>query len=63
MKPAEWRGLSAADWAAAVALDDEMRQTKPNAYLTRDMLPLAEIDFEEAQQPLFAECESGWCFV
>lgn len=63
MKPAEWRGLSADDWASALALDEEMRRTKPNAYLTRDMLPLAEIDFDEAQQPLFAECDSGWCFV
>lgn len=63
MRPEEWRGLSADDWQAALALDQEMRETKCNAYLTSDMMPLAEINFDDANYQLPLECDSGLCWV
>jgi len=63
MRPDEWRALRDTDWSAALSLDAQMRKTKANAYLTPEMVPLAEADFTDSQDDLFSECESGWCFV
>lgn len=63
MKPDEWLNLDIDDWNKAVDLDRWMRKIKPNAYLTKDMLPIENVDFSTSQMPLFDECESGWCFV
>lgn len=52
------------EWAEAVALDYELRETKPDAFLHDSRLPLdqAPIDEKDDPQARFG-CDSGDCFV
>lgn len=67
---AQWRRLRdhfPADWAKAVALDVQLRETDANAFVHRSGVPLdqAVIDADPGQPSLFQteECDSGWCFT
>lgn len=61
----EWLRLKLeqpAEFEKACALEDEIRQRDPHAWLHRSCVPLREVDFE--QPDLFSRpCDSGVCFV
>lgn len=62
----EWREIKASnDWGRVVAFDEAIRERDPNVWLTRDIEPIAEVDFDDRNRDLFTEtdCESGLCFV
>ena len=72
MSDAEWldlKGSSPGEFAKAVALDYEIRETDPHAYLHKSGKPLDLVDFAELARTdapnLFnvEGCESGHCFV
>jgi hypothetical protein len=60
----EWRNLSPADMAKAVALDEEIRVRDPNVFLHRSKVPLAEaMKLDDQQASLFDVCDSGMCWT
>ena len=65
---AEWRRLRdhyPTDWENALHMERRIRKKDPGLFLHRDRIPLrvAEIDEDQSQTSLFAECDSGFCFV
>lgn len=60
---AELRDHAPADFAQAVALDEDIRKRDPNVYLHRSGRPLAVADLgaDDGQQVL--GCDSGNCFI
>ena len=66
MADAEWREMKEnypADFAAAVAIEKELRQTDPHIFLHRSMKTIDQVDFTDYQEGLFDGCASGHCFV
>jgi hypothetical protein len=64
----EWRELketSPLEFKEAVAVDAEIRQRDPHAWLHRSCVPLADVDFSKEKEPdLFNRpCDSGTCFL
>jgi len=63
MGPREWREvMQSEDAEKAISFDREIRKTDPDIWLTQEMKPLTECNFENATGDLFG-CESGECFV
>lgn len=64
---AEWRHLKAtdaADFRSASALEAEVRAVDPTLYLHRSGVPIASVNFGEAQGDMLADqCASGYCFT
>ena len=54
--------MQSEDAEKAIRFDREIRKTDPDVWLTQEMKPLTECDFENATGDLFG-CESGECFV
>lgn len=67
MRPEEWQEIKLTrpdEFRAAAALERQVQETQPNAYLTRAMTPLDGQDFEDLSMPLdLGGCDSGMCFV
>lgn len=64
---AEWRDLkknAPDEFAAACALEKEIQQKDPFAWLHKSCIPLGDVDFSEPDD-LFADraCSSGGCFT
>jgi hypothetical protein len=62
----EWREIKESkDWASVVAFEKAIQRKDRNAWLTKEMIPIEEVDFSERNADLFADsgCESGQCFV
>jgi len=62
----EWRRMrqdAPADFAAAVALEQDLQRRRPDIYLSSACRPLDHRDFGEGQGELFATCDSGFCFT
>lgn len=62
----EWKRLRdhyRTDWSRAVALEDMVREHDDDLYLHRSGVPLWQADLNDDQAELFAECDSGYCFV
>ena len=64
---AEWRHLKVndpGDFDSAVKLENVLRLIDSNAYFHKSCRPLGEVDFNDAQEDLFAKpCASGMCFT
>lgn len=67
---ASWRSLSAGDRQKAIALDEQLRDARPNmkTFLSAKRVPLTQVYAGiEAQADMFEfendSCESGHCFV
>jgi len=64
---AQWRRLRdeyPQDWQRAVRFDEMIRQKDPDVFVHHSAVPLAEADIDAGGQgDLFAECDSGFCFV
>jgi len=61
----EWGQLTPEEWEAACDLDDDIRETDPNAFLHRKMIPLRLVTLETTsdQPDLFSGgCRAGMCF-
>ena len=67
MRPEEWQEIKLTrpeEFRAAAALERQVQETQPNAYLTRAMTPLDGQDFSAGSMPLdLGGCDSGMCFV
>nr|VFK59909.1 MAG: hypothetical protein BECKTC1821F_GA0114240_103827 [Candidatus Kentron sp. TC] len=66
MRPEEWAYLLDVypdDFEQAARLDEAMRETKPDAYLTSVCAPLSECRFGEQGCLDLAGCASGFCFA
>jgi hypothetical protein len=61
---AEWNGLSPADRARAIRLDEEIREENADMFIHKSGLPLAEaFEFEANEPSLFDGCDSGHCYT
>lgn len=65
--PKDWKFLkenAPDDFAMAAALEKELQKSDANVWLTAEMRPLDEIDFDGGQNDMFDDdCDSGVCFV
>jgi hypothetical protein len=62
----EWREIrKSGDWPLVVAFESAIRKKDPNAWLTREIQPIDQVDFADKNRDLFeqTDCESGQCFV
>jgi hypothetical protein len=61
---AEWAELTAAEFAAACALEDEVRARDPHAYFHKTLMPLRDVTLTpEAEAGLFTGgCSAGMCY-
>jgi len=62
----EWRETIAnrpEEFAAAVAIDKEIRERDPHLWLHRECKPLSEVDFSQPQMEFTRACDSGECFT
>jgi hypothetical protein len=61
---AEMKRLNPADFDAAVALEAEIREKDPHAWLHESAKPLSEVEFDSKQMALGdTGCASGMCWV
>jgi hypothetical protein len=61
---AEWAELSHEEFAAACALEDEIRRVDPHAYLHKQLIPLRDATLNPADDNggLFGGCSAGTCY-
>ncbi|MBI7541383.1 hypothetical protein JEV92_04190 [Pseudomonas aeruginosa] len=63
----EWRDIrdnKPADWRQAIALDRDIRERDPHAFLHPDCVPLDQADLDDSNGVLFGHgCVSGHCFT
>jgi hypothetical protein len=63
--PAEWQSLkmhSPTDFQKAVEFENQMRERDDSLWLTKDGLPLTDMDVTD-RHDLFSRCDSGYCFT
>ena len=66
MNHGEWQDLkenSPSEFAAAVALEVEVRAKDPHAFFHRSCKPLDQVDFEREPDLFSRPCDSGLCFT
>ena len=60
---AEWAELTPEEWESACRRDEWVRETDPNAYLHRKMIPLRQVVLEpKAEEGFFGGCQAGTCY-
>jgi hypothetical protein len=61
---AEWLELTADEFDAACALEDEVRTIDPHAWFHKRMIPLRDVSFDAADDNggLFGGCSAGTCY-
>ncbi len=62
----QWRDLRdnyPADFAEAVAFDEQMRERDPHVFLHESMMPLAIADLGSQSSPQNDQCGLGFCFL
>lgn len=63
---AEWRELksnSPQEFSKAVALEKQMQERDPFAWLHKSCVPLDQVDFSQPADPFSRACDSGACFI
>lgn len=69
MRVDEWRDVKSdpRDWQAVVQFDRELRSQDPSVWLTPQAVPIAQADFNDANEVMFGRerggCNSGLCMV
>ncbi len=60
----EWLGLSKAEFEAACALEDEIRQIDKHAWFHKSMIPLRDVTLNASDNNggLFGGCSAGTCY-
>ena len=60
----DMRKQQPAEFAKAVAFEQEVQQADPHVWLHKAMIPLTDaVDVTDKQPSLFDGCDSGYCFV
>jgi hypothetical protein len=61
---AEWAELTPAEWNAACALEDDVRQIDPHAFFHKQLIPLREVTLDRTDDNggLFGGCSAGTCY-
>ncbi len=59
---AEWLELTPEEFELACQRDEWIRETDPNAYLHRQMIPLRQVEFDHFDRSFFGGCSAGTCY-